>query len=181
MKVEFFIKYIPIMLQATKHTINLAVISLGISLILAIIIASIIYYKIRFITPVLKLYVSYFRGTPALCQLYLIYFGLGATDIPILANMTAYGASIVALSLNMSAYMAENLRGALSSVDKGQYEAGLSIGLSNFKIFSHIVFPFFQSFHHLNKNKQKKTVSYNTLSVNSQYINVTILLPYYFF
>ena len=53
MKVEFFIKYIPIMLQATKHTINLAVISLGISLILAIIIASIIYYKIRFITPVL--------------------------------------------------------------------------------------------------------------------------------
>lgn len=141
MSLNFFEKYIPVLLQATRHTINLAVISLVISLILAVIIASIVYYQIKIITPILELYVSFFRGTPALCQLYLIYFGLGTTNIPILSNMSAYGAAIAALSLNMSAYMAENLRGALSSVDKGQYEAGLSIGLSNYKIFSHIIFP----------------------------------------
>lgn len=137
----FVAEIFPLLLKATRHTISLAVISLVISLALAVVISSIIYYRVRFITPILKVYVSFFRGTPALCQLYLIYFGLGNMGIPLFAKMSAYTAVILALSLNMSAYMAENLRGALSSVDKGQSEAGLSIGLSNFQIFSHIVFP----------------------------------------
>lgn len=112
MDYEFILESMPVMLKAAKHTITMAVLSLVISLILAIIIASLIYYKVRMISPVLKCYVSFFRGTPALCRLYLIYFGLGTSKIPILSDMTAYTAAIAALSLDMSAYMAENLRGA---------------------------------------------------------------------
>lgn len=141
MDFEFISKNIFILLKATRHTISMALLSLVISLIIAIIIASIIYYNVKIISPILKCYVSFFRGTPALCQLYLIYFGLGTVKIPFLSDMSAYTAAIMALSLNMSAYMAENLRGALSSVEKGQTEAGLSIGLNSFQIFSHIVFP----------------------------------------
>lgn len=141
MDLEFMWRILPLLLQAMRHTIVMAVTSLVISLVIAVIVALILHYKVRVLTPILKVYVSFFRGTPALVQLYLIYFGLGSLDIPVFSTMTAYTAAIVALSLNMSAYMSESLRGALSSVEKGQTEAGLSIGLTNFQIFSHIVFP----------------------------------------
>lgn len=74
-------------------------------------------------------------------QLYLIYFGLGNVGIDFFRNMSAYSAVLAALSLNMSAYMAENLRGALSSVDKGQIEAGITTGLTRLQIFFRIIFP----------------------------------------
>ena len=138
---QFILRIIPQLIAATKHTISLAVISLIISLALAIIISSIIYYNVRIITPILKVYVSFFRGTPALCQLYMIYFGLGNIGIPFFAKMSAYTAVVLSLSLNMSAYMAENLRGALSSVEKGQSEAGISIGMNSFQIFTLVIFP----------------------------------------
>ena len=141
MDFNFIADIIPRLVAATQHTISLAVLSLVISLALAVVISSIIYYNVKFITPILKVYVSFFRGTPALCQLYLIYFGLGNTGIPLFAKMSGYTAVVVALSLNMSAYMAENLRGALSSVEKGQSEAGISIGMNSFQIFTHVVFP----------------------------------------
>ena len=137
----FVAQIMPQLIAATKHTISLAVISLAISLALAIVIASVIYYKVKIITPILRVYVSFFRGTPALCQLYLIYFGLGNMGIPFFSQMSAYTAVVLALSLNMSAYMAENLRGALSSVEKGQSEAGITVGMNSVQIFTHIVFP----------------------------------------
>ena len=141
MDFHFIADIIPVLIRATGHTITLAVLSLIVSLFLAVIISPVIYYDVKIIAPILKVYVSFFRGTPALCQLYMIYFGLGNMGIPLFAKMSAYTAVVVALSLNMSAYMAENLRGALSSVEKGQREAGISIGLDNMQIFSHIVFP----------------------------------------
>lgn len=141
MDVSYMQRIAPILVKSAGMTMSLAVISLVISLILAIIIALIIYYKIPVLVNFSKLYVSFFRGTPALIQLYLIYFGLGNAGIEFFRNMSAFTAVIIALSLNMSAYMAENLRGALYSVDGGQIEAGITIGLSNLQIFRHIVFP----------------------------------------
>lgn len=141
MDVSYMQRIAPILVKSAGMTMSLAVISLVISLILAIVIALIIYYKIPVLVNFSKLYVSFFRGTPALIQLYLIYFGLGNAGIEFFRNMSAFTAVIIALSLNMSAYMAENLRGALYSVDGGQIEAGITIGLSNLQIFRHIVFP----------------------------------------
>ncbi|WP_353094834.1 amino acid ABC transporter permease [Tissierella praeacuta] len=141
MDFEFMRRIFPHIFLASRQTIAISLLSLVFSLLIAVIISCIIYHNVRIVTPILKIYVSFFRGTPALLQLYLIYFGLGNTDIPILSTMNAYTAVIVALSLNMSAYMAESLRGALSSVDKGQKEAGITIGLSNVQIFTRIVFP----------------------------------------
>lgn len=141
MNIKFMIEIVPLLIKATKYTISLSVISLVISLLIAIFISAIIYHKVKILSSILKVYVSFFRGTPALCQLYMIYFGLANCGIEFLAKMSPYTAVVIALSVNMSAYMAENLRGALSSVEKGQSEAGMSIGLSKVQIFSHIVFP----------------------------------------
>ena len=92
-------------------------------------------------------YVTFFRGTPLLCQLYLFYYGAG--DIrPFLTDLglwwffrEAFFCCIFAFSLNTAAYQAEIMRGALASVPKGQIEAAASLGLSKYRISRHVVWP----------------------------------------
>jgi len=86
------------------------------------------------------LYISFFRGTPVLVQLLIIYFGLPQI-FPAINSMSALNAVILGLSLNTSAYLAEIFRAAIDSVHKGQLEASLASGLSMFKASSRILFP----------------------------------------
>jgi len=92
-------------------------------------------------------YVTFFRGTPLLCQLYLVYYGAGEirpflTDIGIWWFFReAFYCSIFAFTLNTAAYQAEIMRGALASVPKGQIEAARSLGLSAFRINRHVIWP----------------------------------------
>ena len=69
-------------------------------------------------------YVSVFRGTPCLIQLFILYFGGPQIGI----HLDAFAAGVIGLGLNIGAYMAESIRGAILSVDKGQTEAARTIG-----------------------------------------------------
>lgn len=82
-------------------------------------------------------YTSFFRGTPLLVQIFLIYLGLPQIG-PVPA---AIPAGIIALSLNYGAYLSEIFRAGLMSVPKGQREAGLSLGLHRGQILWKIVLP----------------------------------------
>uniref|UniRef100_UPI00352B2632 amino acid ABC transporter permease n=1 Tax=Aerococcus urinaeequi TaxID=51665 RepID=UPI00352B2632 len=82
----------------------------------------------------------FFRGTPALVQLLLVYFGLPQIT-PALTSMIATQASILALSLNTAAYLAEVFRAALASVDAGQVEAAMSVGLNYRQTLKGIILP----------------------------------------
>jgi octopine/nopaline transport system permease protein len=96
-----------------------------------------------------NLFMFVMRGTPLLVQLYLIYYGLGqilpGTWVrhsflwPYLREGLTY--AIFALSLNQAAYNGEVLRGAILSIPKGQIEAGVAVGMSNFQILSRIRLP----------------------------------------
>lgn len=92
-------------------------------------------------------YVAFFRGTPLLCQLYLTYYGAGEFRVALTdAGLwwffrDAFYCCILAFSMNTSAYQAEIMRGALSSVPKGQVEAATALGLSKFRIARHVVWP----------------------------------------
>ncbi|WP_411682150.1 amino acid ABC transporter permease [Clostridium thailandense] len=121
-------------------TISLAVISMVLGLTIALALVAIGTYKVRILNPISKVYISFFRGTPLLVQLFLLYYGLPQVA-PMFKSMNAYTAAIVGLSMNASAYMVETLRGAISSVDKGQMEAALSIGMSHWKGMKRIVLP----------------------------------------
>lgn len=104
--------------------------------------------------PILKqgaaVYVSYMRGTPLLVQLYIAYYGIPLsleyfnyyfqTNISI-DNVSNLIFVILAFSLNEAAYASETIRAALLAVDKGQVEAGESIGLTSFQVFWYIVLP----------------------------------------
>jgi polar amino acid transport system permease protein len=92
-------------------------------------------------------YVTFFRGTPLLCQLYLFYYGSGEFR-PELTDLNlwwffrdSYYCCVLAFTLNTSAYQSEILRGAISAVPKGQIEAARALGLSPLHIARHIVFP----------------------------------------
>ncbi len=90
-----------------------------------------------------RAYVDFFRGTPLLVQIFMIYFGIP----PILQGLglpfrfDQFSASILALTLNSSAYIAEIVRAGIQSIDKGQTEAGESLGLGERETMRHIIFP----------------------------------------
>lgn len=83
------------------------------------------------------LYVSAFRGTPLLVQLFVIYYGLPSVGI----EFTPVTAGVLALSLNAGAYLSESLRGAIQGVSQGQWRASYSLGLSWWQTLRFVVLP----------------------------------------
>ena len=96
--------------------------------------------SIPVLSKFLGLYVSFFRGTPLMVQLFIFYFGLPQI-FPVLSGVGAFQATIVVMSLNGSAYVSEVVRSSLASVDPGQMEAALSVGMSRFKAMERIILP----------------------------------------
>ena len=91
-------------------------------------------------------YIYLFRGTPVLTQLFLIYYGLSQFEAvrqsvlwPILRD--PFPCALIALSLNMAAYVAEVLRGGIEGVPTGEKEAGLAAGLSPAQLYRLVILP----------------------------------------
>jgi len=85
----------------------------------------------------LGFYVEFFRGTPLMVQLFIVYYGLPAFGI----KLPPIPAAILTMGLNSGAYLAENMRAAILSVDRGQYEASALLGYTPFQCTLHIVLP----------------------------------------
>ena len=83
------------------------------------------------------IYVSVFRGTPCLLQLFILYFGGPQIGI----NFDPFVAGAIGLGLNIAAYMAEAMRGAILTVDSGQSEAARSIGFNRAQSMRYVVLP----------------------------------------
>ncbi|SHK60816.1 amino acid ABC transporter permease [Desulforamulus aeronauticus] len=85
-----------------------------------------------------QFYTSFFRGTPLLVQLMLIYF---ATPQLVGYDISSLEAGVLAFGLNSAAYISESIRGGILSVDKGQREAAMALGVSEFRIMKDIILP----------------------------------------
>lgn len=139
--------YIPDLLKASLMTIELVVFSSALGLVLGVILALLRLSKnpLVFILPFA--FITFFRGTPLLIQIFLIYYGLGQFDViknsvlwqPVLSQ--AYWCAIIALTLNTSAYVAEIVRGAIKAVPKGELEAGDVLGMTPVQKFVRITMP----------------------------------------
>ena len=88
-------------------------------------------------------YVWFFRGTPALLQLLILYFGLPqvVNDQTFTRELTAFRAAIIAFGINEGAYMTEIMRSGLLSVDPGQTDAARSLGMTQTTAMRRIIFP----------------------------------------
>lgn len=137
---KYFLNAFPDLLKYLDYTILMAVISTLFGLILALILATIRILKIKVLSQIVSVYISFFRGTPLLVQLFVFYFGLPQIIKP-LKNLTPFWAMIIGLSLCGSALLSEIFRGAVMSVEKGQLEAALSVGMTHGQGLRRIVFP----------------------------------------
>ena len=90
-----------------------------------------------------RLYVDFFRGTPLLIQIFMIYFGLPAflKDAGFKFSLSQFAAAILALSLNSAAYIAEIVRAGIQSIELGQREASESLGLGSVQTMRYVIFP----------------------------------------
>lgn len=132
-RIFFVASYIP-------KTMVLAVSAMVLGLIIGTFIGIIRHYRVRIIHIPFSIFVSFFRGTPLIVQLFLIYFGLPQI-IPALSNVNAMTMSVVVLTLNASAYLSETVRASISAIDKDQMEACLSMGMNNFQAMTRIILP----------------------------------------
>mgnify|MGYP000870718731 CR=1 FL=1 len=139
--IKFALKLLPLMLKYLSVTLYMAIIAIAVGLVLAFFIALIIHAKLPVVQRFFKIYISFFRGTPLIAQLFCVYFGVLPLLPSFALNVTSTQAAIIVMSLNTSAYMAEALRGALSSIDKGQMEASLSVGMTYMQAMRRIILP----------------------------------------
>ncbi|MFY0758067.1 amino acid ABC transporter permease [Metabacillus dongyingensis] len=137
-------------IKALPLTLTVTIVPLLAGLGIGLIIAVIRMYKIKFIHRIAEFYVSFFRGTPILLHIMVIYLG-----IPMVYDTMAdqYGWAfksnsipiavfvIIAFSLNAGAYMSEIIRSGILAVNKGQIEAAYSIGMSSVQTIRRIIIP----------------------------------------
>lgn len=114
--------------------ITLAAIVLG--TILGVILAFMKLSKWKWLSIPAKVYIEVIRGTPTVVQLLIMYMGVFATS-----SLPKWVIASLAFGMNSAAYVAEIVRGGIESVDKGQVEAGRSLGFSNFQTMWKIVLP----------------------------------------
>ena len=128
----------PALLQGAGLTILLTLVSIFFGLILGLLLALGRLSKNVFFDRLSQFYIWLFRGTPLLLQIFFIYYAL-PTFTPI--TIDALPAAFIALSLNSGAYLAEIIRSAIQSIDKGQMEASKALGMSFTQAMRRIIIP----------------------------------------
>ncbi|MCR5867372.1 MAG: amino acid ABC transporter permease [Aquincola tertiaricarbonis] len=127
----------PVMLRATGYTLFFAVSAMVLGLALGALVALVRVLELPLLHWLARLYVSIFRGTPLLVQVFIVYYGLPSIGI----EFSPVTAGILALTLNVAAYLSESLRGAVLSIGSGQWMAGTSLGLTHVQTLRFIVAP----------------------------------------
>ncbi|HAM80348.1 amino acid ABC transporter permease [Ornithinibacillus bavariensis] len=128
---------LPFLLQGVPVTILLAVIGMLVGLLLGFFIALARGSAKLVLRWPSRLYISFMRSTPIIVFLFLIYYGLPIIGI----KLTAFLAASIAFGLNSAAYIAEIYRAALSSVDKGQWEAAKALNIGYWQALRIIILP----------------------------------------
>lgn len=136
----WFMHLFPIVLSALGLTIEMSVLSLVFTLLLSVLVAMIRYYKVRGLFQLCGIYITVFRATPLVAQLFILYFGFPAL-IPAMKAMSAVQTTILALTLNTAAFMAETLRASIESVEKGQFEACYAMGMTKRQTMLRVILP----------------------------------------
>lgn len=133
-----FFRNLPFLLKATLVTIKITLLSFIVAITLAFIVGILRTYKFsKILDLILNAYVEIFRGSPLLIQLFFIYYGLPSVGIA----MDAEVAAVIGLALNGAAYMSEIIRASIISIDRGQEEAGFSLGYTRFQNLHYIILP----------------------------------------
>jgi cystine transport system permease protein len=134
--VDLLINSLPLLLKGTLMTVWISVLGVVFALIVGLLVAILALSKVQVLEWFSSLYVSFFRGTPLLVQLFIIYFGFANV-----IRFTPFQSIVIGLTLHFGAYISESFRGAILSISEGQWEAAASLGLKRSDIFVHVILP----------------------------------------
>src|SRR6266849_3375539 len=144
MDFSIILRALPDFLDGTKNTIIYCVSSFALALLLGLVLALVSGSKYTWLRGPARIYIEVIRSTPMIAQMFLMYYGLstilfnlsnsfGWNNLAVYVN--GWTAGIAALSLNYAAYEAEVFRAGFLSVERGQTEAALSLGLNSSQNF----------------------------------------------
>ena len=129
---------LPLLLMGAGITVKITALSVTVGIIIGLFMGIARIARFRIFRIIAAIYVDFFRGTPLLVQFFLVYFAL-----PLLTGQRSdpYVAAISACGLNSGAYVAEIFRSGIQSIDKGQMEAGRSLGMTWVQTMRYIIIP----------------------------------------
>jgi His/Glu/Gln/Arg/opine family amino acid ABC transporter permease subunit len=143
---EVILKYLPRLLDGAILTLELVGIAVVAGLLLAIPIGIARASRHWYVRAIPYGYIFFFRGTPLLVQLFLVYYGVAQFEAvregplwPFLRE--AYWCAILTMTLHTAAYIAEILRGAIQAVPPGEVEAARALGMSRWQAMFYIILP----------------------------------------
>jgi len=138
---EFAWSILPQLLEATKLTLWITSGSIVLGFVVGIFLALGRVYGSRPIRWLSSGYIAFFRGTPLLVQITIVYFGLPPLLSPLGIHIPRIAAAVIGFGLNSAAYQAEYFRGAVQSITAGQMMAARAVGLSRLKAIRHVILP----------------------------------------
>ncbi|MBK7921544.1 MAG: amino acid ABC transporter permease [Veillonella sp.] len=129
---------LPLLLQGALVTVKITTMSVGCGFFIGMLVALANLSNLKIVRLLARCYVDIIRGTPLLVQIFLIYFAL---PMIIGSRIDPFVAAVTACSINSGAYVSEIFRAGIQSIDKGQMEAGRSLGLSWAQTMRYIIMP----------------------------------------
>lgn len=128
---------LPSHLDGAKVTLGLTSISVCLGILLGTVIGMARLSQRKWLSRPAAVYTDFLRGTPLIVQIFVVYMGLPQFGI----RLSAWVAAVIALSLNSSAYVAEIVRAGIQSIDRGQFEAAFSTGMSWAQTMRYVILP----------------------------------------
>jgi len=126
------------LLQGLWVTVTMTFMGLVLSSIIGLVVGLGRMSKNKLVWGVCSCYLAWFRGTPLLVQLMILYYGLA---IGMQVDLSAAMAGVLGLGMYSGAYVSEIVRGAIQSIEKGQMEAGRSLGMSHWQTMQKVILP----------------------------------------
>ncbi|MFS1513712.1 amino acid ABC transporter permease [Chengkuizengella sp. SCS-71B] len=140
-RIDVIVDYFPLFMKGTLYTLGISISAILIGCVLGLFIAFGRLSPFSIIRLPFIWYITFFRGTPLLVQIFIIYLGVAPLFISGAGTTKAVISAIIGLSLNSAAYLAEIYRAGIQSIDKGQVEAGRSLGMNKVQTMWYIVLP----------------------------------------
>jgi His/Glu/Gln/Arg/opine family amino acid ABC transporter permease subunit len=128
---------VPYMLQGAVVTLEISACAMALGAVVGVVMGLISVSDLTVLKALVRVYVYFIRGTPALVQIFLVYFALPRIGL----ELSSFMSGVVALAFNSAGFIAEIVRAGLQSIDAGQNEAALSIGMTERQSILFILLP----------------------------------------
>lgn len=127
----------PVLLRGLQTTLALSAVAIGAGSVVGLVVGVLLTARAPWVRATFRTYVSLFRGTPLLVQLFLIYLGPGSFGLAI----GIFEAAAIGFTLYSGAYIAEIVRSGIQAVPTGQFEAAQSLGLHYVQVMARVIVP----------------------------------------